>query len=250
MDEFLSSAALNPGSIGPTLPPMQPFQFPTGPTGSTGATGATGPTGNTGLTGPTGNTGPTGATGATGPTGITGPTGATGPTGNTGATGPTGPTGATGPTGNTGATGPTGTIIQSAFRATANQSQIIGAFTQVLFPEEQFDLNNEYNPANSTFTPAQNGIYLVQATICVDQTIVTPSGLELEIRVNGNAAATETETMPIDAPFANTVTVSSILNLVAGNTVNVIATSASGTFPTLAHTSLMHFEAARFPFPT
>ncbi|MCU0097763.1 exosporium leader peptide-containing protein [Bacillus sp. OR9] len=30
MDEFLSSAALNPGSIGPTLPPMQPFQFPTG----------------------------------------------------------------------------------------------------------------------------------------------------------------------------------------------------------------------------
>ncbi|WP_277930142.1 MULTISPECIES: exosporium leader peptide-containing protein [Bacillus cereus group] len=25
MDEFLSSAALNPDSIGPTLPPMQPF---------------------------------------------------------------------------------------------------------------------------------------------------------------------------------------------------------------------------------
>ncbi|MBJ8096658.1 collagen-like protein [Bacillus cereus group sp. N11] len=57
MDEFLSSAALNQGSIGPTLPPMQPFQFPTGPTGSTGATGATGPTGDTG---PTGNTGPPG----------------------------------------------------------------------------------------------------------------------------------------------------------------------------------------------
>ncbi|GMR67028.1 MULTISPECIES: exosporium leader peptide-containing protein [Bacillus] len=44
MDEFLSSAALNPGSVGPTLPPMQPFQIPTGPTGSTGATGATGNT--------------------------------------------------------------------------------------------------------------------------------------------------------------------------------------------------------------
>ncbi|MBJ8107866.1 MULTISPECIES: exosporium leader peptide-containing protein [Bacillus cereus group] len=50
MDEFLSSAALNPGSIGPTLPPVQPFQFHTGPTGSTGATGATGPTGPTGPT--------------------------------------------------------------------------------------------------------------------------------------------------------------------------------------------------------
>lgn len=103
MDEFLSSAALNPGSIGPTLPPMQPFQFPTGPTGSTGATGATGstgPTGNTGLTGNTGSTGLTGSTGFTGPTGstgITGPTGLTGPTGSTGPTGITGPTGPTGP---------------------------------------------------------------------------------------------------------------------------------------------------------
>ncbi|MBE7098148.1 exosporium leader peptide-containing protein [Bacillus cereus] len=102
MDEFLSSAALNPGSIGPTLPPMQPFQFPTGPTGSTGATGATGSTGPTGNTGLTGNTGPTGLTGSTGFTGTTGSTGITGPTGLTGPTGSTGPTGITGPTGPTG----------------------------------------------------------------------------------------------------------------------------------------------------
>lgn len=63
MDEFLSSTALNPCSIGPTLSPMQPFQFPTG---ATGPTGSIGPTGNTGLTG---NTGPTGITGPTGDTG-------------------------------------------------------------------------------------------------------------------------------------------------------------------------------------
>ena len=31
MDEFLSFCALNPGSIGYTLPTVQPFQFPTGP---------------------------------------------------------------------------------------------------------------------------------------------------------------------------------------------------------------------------
>ncbi|KAA0769510.1 exosporium leader peptide-containing protein [Bacillus sp. AR2-1] len=72
MDEFLYFAALNPGSIGPTLPPVQPFQFPTGPTGSTGATGSTGPTGPTGSTGSTGSTGPTGSTGSTGSTGPTG----------------------------------------------------------------------------------------------------------------------------------------------------------------------------------
>ncbi|PHB56916.1 exosporium leader peptide-containing protein [Bacillus toyonensis] len=54
MDEFLSFVALNPGSIGPTLPPVQSFQFPTGPTGSTGATGSTGPTGPTGFNLPAG----------------------------------------------------------------------------------------------------------------------------------------------------------------------------------------------------
>ncbi|WP_371399562.1 exosporium leader peptide-containing protein [Bacillus wiedmannii] len=42
MDEFLSSPALNPDSIGPTLPPVPPFQLPTGPTGVTGAKGNTG----------------------------------------------------------------------------------------------------------------------------------------------------------------------------------------------------------------
>ncbi|OTX98362.1 exosporium leader peptide [Bacillus thuringiensis serovar wratislaviensis] len=57
MDEFLFSAALNTGLIGPTLPPVSPLQFPTGPTGSTGATGVTGPIGNTE---PTSNTGPPG----------------------------------------------------------------------------------------------------------------------------------------------------------------------------------------------
>ncbi|PDZ26437.1 hypothetical protein CON85_23465 [Bacillus toyonensis] len=52
MDDFLSSAALNLGSIGPT--------GKIGPTGNTGPTGKTGPTGNTGLTGNTGSTGNTG----------------------------------------------------------------------------------------------------------------------------------------------------------------------------------------------
>ena len=69
MDEFLSSAAINPNLVGPTLPPVPPFTLPTGPTGSTGPTGTTGPTGPTGTTGTTGTTGPTGPTGPTGTTG-------------------------------------------------------------------------------------------------------------------------------------------------------------------------------------
>lgn len=71
--EILHRAAIDPNSIGPTLPPNPTFTIPTGPTGDTGPTGGTGPTGDmgpTGDTGPTGNTGPTGVTGPTGDTGI------------------------------------------------------------------------------------------------------------------------------------------------------------------------------------
>ncbi|MGI2760507.1 BclA C-terminal domain-containing protein [Bacillus cytotoxicus] len=103
-EEFLTASALDPDTIGPTLPPIPPFTLPSGPTGPTGVTGPTGPTGETGITGPTGPTGETGITGPTGPTGETGITGPTGPTGETGITGPTGPTGETGITGPTGPT--------------------------------------------------------------------------------------------------------------------------------------------------
>ncbi|HDX9630676.1 TPA: exosporium leader peptide-containing protein [Bacillus cereus] len=47
MNEFLSSVALNPSLIGPTLPPIPPFTLPTGSTGFTGPTGAVGATGPT-----------------------------------------------------------------------------------------------------------------------------------------------------------------------------------------------------------
>ncbi|MDM5255111.1 exosporium leader peptide-containing protein [Bacillus toyonensis] len=40
MDEFSSSAAINPNLVGPTLPPVPPFTLPTGPTGPTGSTGS------------------------------------------------------------------------------------------------------------------------------------------------------------------------------------------------------------------
>ncbi|MEI4646336.1 exosporium leader peptide-containing protein [Bacillus cereus] len=231
MDEFLSSAALNPGSIGLTLPPMQPFQFPTGPTGNTGPTG---PTGLTGPTGATGLTGPTGATGSTGPTGATGATGSTGPTGATGSTGPTGPTGPTG--------------LQSAFRAFNNQSQLISdqGFTKVLFPQEEYDLNNEYNPVTSTFIPAQGGVYLIQATITMES---IPSSTELEIRVGGVTRAIETEFVPATSPRILIVTVSAILQLQAGVPVEIFSANTLNQ-NTSPDSLFVHFEAARFPSPT
>jgi hypothetical protein len=70
--------------------------------------GATGATGIEGATGLQGSTGDTGPTGATGTQGSTGITGPTGATGIQGATGPQGSTGITGPTGATGIQGATG----------------------------------------------------------------------------------------------------------------------------------------------
>ncbi|TKH28244.1 exosporium leader peptide-containing protein, partial [Bacillus cereus] len=55
--EILHGAALDPSSIGPTLPPTPTFTIPTGPTGATGPTGIQG---NLGPTGPQGISGPQG----------------------------------------------------------------------------------------------------------------------------------------------------------------------------------------------
>ncbi|WP_353938250.1 exosporium leader peptide-containing protein [Bacillus cereus] len=49
MDDFLSSAAINPNLFEPTLPPVPPLTLPTGPTGNTGPTGPTGGTGSAGI---------------------------------------------------------------------------------------------------------------------------------------------------------------------------------------------------------
>ncbi|MCW1239245.1 exosporium leader peptide-containing protein [Bacillus pretiosus] len=41
-NESISSAAVNPNLVGPTLPPIPPFTMPMGPTGPTGPTGPAG----------------------------------------------------------------------------------------------------------------------------------------------------------------------------------------------------------------
>ena len=66
--------------------------------------------------------------------------------------------------------------IQSAFRAVRNATNpniTIPANTsiQVLYPNEQYDLRNEYNTLTSTFIPATKGVYSIIASV---EFIVTP----------------------------------------------------------------------------
>ncbi|PHC21691.1 exosporium leader peptide-containing protein [Bacillus wiedmannii] len=179
MDEFLSSAALNPGSIGPTLPPMQPFQFPTGPTGNTGPTGSTGFTGATGQTGPTGSTG---FTGVTGPTGDTGLTGITGPTGITGTTGPTG----IGTPGPTGPTGPAGTLAYGSMYDLFG----LGAFVQVGdivdFQDPGQSSGTILNLANNTIQVLTAGVYSITMDLDISLQVFEEFGIvQFQLFING-----------------------------------------------------------------
>ncbi|PGH82756.1 hypothetical protein CN900_26915 [Bacillus anthracis] len=265
------------GATGPTG--VTGITGPTGPTGVTGITGPTGPTGVTGVTGPsggpvgptgptgpsggpigpTGITGPTGPTGATGITGPTGPTGATGiigptgPTGATGITGPTGPTGVTGitgPTGATGITGPTGpTGFESAFRAFKSTDQSVTANTLsiVTFETTQFDLNGEYDGV-STFIPQQDGVYLIITTIIFSPTDDTLNYVtEVFITVNSALIAGDDSFFGGNTGLLNAVTVSTIVQLNAGDMVQVQAGSTIDG--AIASPLLTNFQAARFPSP-
>ena len=171
---------------------MNGIMGPTGPAGATGANGIPGATGPTGTTGPTGANGITGATGPTGPTGangIAGATGPTGPTGAAGATGPTGPTGAagaTGPAGPTGPTGPTGaseiSIAMSALNISSSTFSVTTDGTNISLPVQPYMSGFTANAANTEFTVAQTGTYLISYNI------KTTSGLPMSSRVTLNGS--------------------------------------------------------------
>ncbi|WP_257149807.1 collagen-like triple helix repeat-containing protein, partial [Bacillus cereus] len=217
-----------------------------GPTGASGATGPTGPTGVTGVTGPSG--GPAGPTGPTGPSG--GPIGPTGPTGASGITGPTGPTGPTGASGITGPTGPTGpTGFESAFRAfkSTDQSVTANTLSLVTFETTQFDLNGEYDGV-STFIPQQDGVYLIITTIIFSPTDDTLNYVtEVFITVNSTLIAGDDSFFGGNTGLLNAVTVSTIVQLNAGDMVQVQAGSTIDG--AIASPLLTNFQAARFPSP-
>ncbi|MDA1650447.1 exosporium leader peptide [Bacillus cereus group sp. TH160LC] len=147
--------------------------------------------------------------------------------------------------------GPTGdtrpTEIQSSFRATTavgtNQPEVTPVIPT--FDVVEFDLNGEYDGI-STFTPKQDGVYLIIGSVTFSPGFVSIYTTTVNILVNGNIATT--------LPFMNGSTsvlnftiISSILQLQAGDAVTIQAvTSITGVYVPNTGT---HFEAARFPSP-
>ena len=139
----------------------------------------------------------------------------------------------------------------SAFRAVnTSTEQIVPADTpvKVIFPTEQFDLANEYDPATSTFIPKTTGVYSISGEIGFfpdDPNLNYRT--RIEIRVNGTQIiAIDNDFFGGGLAFGNVVTVSTIYQLNEGDQVEVFAQSnISGTI--IVSEDGSRFEAARFP---
>ncbi|MFE5318222.1 hypothetical protein ACFQ88_05885 [Paenibacillus sp. NPDC056579] len=138
----------------------------------------------------------------------------------------------------------------SAFRAVnATADQTVTANTPVApvqYPNQIFDLNNEYNPATSTFTPKQDGKYLIIASVSFfPADVSTNYRLVLNIRVNNNPVVTDDEFFGANpVPTGDQISVSGILKLKKCDKVTI------SLFPTTngiiaAEPRGTHFEASR-----
>jgi hypothetical protein len=144
--------------------------------------------------------------------------------------------------------------IPSAFRAIANFNQSITAFaqTKLNFTNEQFDLRDEYDL--TAFVPKQRGIYSIEASAEFGPNVfnVTHS-IFISIRVNNDVVASSREVwVPVSGAGSNTVQVSTISELQAGDRVEVFFFSnqngtvfQSSPFASMGTT----FQAARFSSP-
>ena len=147
-------------------------------------------------------------------------------------------------------------VRASAFRArnTVNQNVPANTFVKVLFQNEQFDLANEYNPVTSIFTPKTRGVYSVLGNITFSPNDFNVNyRARVEIRVNGNPAiAIDNDFFGTGVFFNNDVSVTTILQLEAGDLVEVFAESsiAGVIVQNVNGVNTVHFEAARFPSPT
>ncbi|MDQ0116243.1 C1q-like domain-containing protein [Paenibacillus harenae] len=114
---------------------------------------------------------------------------------------------------------------KSAFIAVSGTDQTLnmGQFMQVQFQVEEVDLNNEYNPATSTFRPKQAGLYSLVASVSFSVVTMSEVDMRLEIRVNGVARIFDSEHF---FPRDNIIDAAGIVKLEARDTVQVFARAA------------------------
>ncbi|MDQ0061043.1 hypothetical protein [Paenibacillus harenae] len=115
-------------------------------------------------------------------------------------------------------------------------------FPQVLYGLEQFDLNGEYDPATSTFTPRRSGVYSIHASVSFDSNATVAVNVGIVIRANNDPILTDSETFPFGD---GVIDAGGIVRLQAGDRVQVFFT-ISGTAGGNIEASLeTRFDGAR-----
>ncbi|WP_245807732.1 ABC transporter permease [Halobacillus massiliensis] len=143
----------------------------------------------------------------------------------------------------------------SAFRAVSTESVSVEANEEikVFYQDQQFDLRGEYRPNNSVFIPKRDGVYLVQGQISfAPENNETNYRARVEIRINGNPyEAADNDFWGTGVANLNAVQVSSILQLEAGDRVEIfMESSIAGALAAYnPGSSTPFFAAARFPSP-
>jgi len=130
-----------------------------------------------------------------------------------------------------------GLIAYGSFSSTVTQPVTAG--TPLALTYDTKDLTTTPNvtavlsPASSQITVSLNGIYTVLTSIQVDQT-TTLNDLEFYVSINGTAVPNSGSRLAITANIEDVFTVEWMLELVAGDSVEVYLSSASAGFRALA----------------
>jgi C1q domain. len=116
---------------------------------------------------------------------------------------------------------PSNNTLRSAFRATSNQFQTILStqVPQVIYSQEEFDYGKEYNPATSTFTPKQNGVYSFTASVLYAAEPVTTVAVTLAVLVNDSPQLSVIQTL---SSGRGVVLATGIVRLSKGDKVQVV----------------------------
>lgn len=156
-------------------------------------------------------------------------------------------------------------VTPSAFRAGSGGLTVnldttgIGSqfASQLFFPSVQFDLNNEYDPSTSTFTPKVGGVYTISALAqYIDDSppITRESKIYLSIGINGQYSNGEDDFIlnpPQGGSMGHLVSINTIIHLNAGDKVDVFFApqSFSGFGGAKGSVVGIFFAAARIPSP-
>ncbi|RCW45525.1 hypothetical protein [Paenibacillus prosopidis] len=115
---------------------------------------------------------------------------------------------------------------KSAFRAVSGTDQTLldDETAKVRYQVQELDLNNEYNPATSTFRPKHDGVYSLFASVFFEIITRPEVIIGLEIRVNGAPKISDQEIRALFGPQRGIIDASGIVQLEARDRVEVFAT--------------------------